>query len=218
MEKKESKEEIKFLGNKRKLDDNNLEQKEKNNNADKLLEQEEKNIFNILDSKIEDKNPEKHIITEEIEANICSKCGIKNKLISFGQFEDIYNYLLSNNINKKEELIKILKEKFKNIEFFKEKTICENCINNLLTEDIDIIIKFFSEEKEISKYNNLMNEYNINKNIPLNEDLDEKLENNNILNNKEKKENIPHITNNTGNLENANKININNIRIKHILI
>ena len=102
MEKNESKEEIKLLGNKRKLEHDNLEEKEiENNNKTQKQEENkklEKNKFIVFESpkkeQIKEKEIENKLFTTKIQGDICPKCGVNNKLIAFKKGEDIYNYII----------------------------------------------------------------------------------------------------------------------------
>ena len=219
MEKNESKEEIKLLGNKRKLEHDNLEDKEIANNNKILKPEENKKVekrFIVFESpkkeQIKEKEKEENkLFTTEIQGDICPKCGIKNKLISFRKGEDIYNYLLPKKSEINEEINKFVEEKYKNMEFTSEKKICENCLS-FITKDKDKLNQFFVGEKEINPNNNVIKKLDLNKNIDLNKETKEIVENkilNNTDNNKEKKIEIPNIVNNTQTQENKTTIGIN---------
>ena len=218
MDKNESKEEIKLLGNKRKLEHDDSEEKELiNNNKNNLLKKDENNIFNILDPAKEDITEEKdnvnQTISKEIEVMQCFKCGEKKDVFIFKKGEDIYNYFLSSNLDKKED-IKIMEEKFKNIEFTIDKKICKICLENLIKEDkVDLKLLFY-DEKEINPNNNIIKESSTTNNISLNEEVKEKTENNNTNdkkdnNYKDKKTEFQNILNNLEEKGNTNQLNIN---------
>ena len=97
------------------------------------------------------------------------------------------------------------------MEFTSEKKICENCLS-FITKDKDKLNQFFVGEKEINPNNNVIKKLDLNKNIDLNKETKEIVENkilNNTDNNKEKKIEIPNIVNNTQTQENKNTIDIN---------
>jgi len=218
MEKNELKEEIKFLGNKRKLDHDNSEEKDMENNIKSKPQEEkkvDKNKFIVFESPKKEppkeRETENKMFTTEIQGDTCPNCGIKNKLVSFKKGEDIYNYFLTKKSELNEEINKILEEKYKNMEFISEKKICENCLN-LFIKDKDKLNQFFCEEKEINPNKNVIKELDINKNIDSNKEVQEIVENkliNNTINNKEQNNDMANIINNPQTQENKNTIDIN---------
>ena len=188
MEEKE-KEELKLLGNKRKLEHENIESKnaeeEENNKINNIenkdiintTKEENKNNLNLINSPKEQNEKDKDLIIKENLEDICQKCGIKNKLISFKKGDDIYNYLLTNKKGNLEDIFILLEGKYKNYEFKSEKKICENCINDLIKNQINFE-QFFSKEPENNPNINIIKELEKNKNI----DLSKKSEN--IIDNK----------------------------------
>ena len=193
MDENESKDEIKFLGNKRKLDHENIVQKKDedekinqiinidNKDIINTSKEENKNNLNLVDSSANQSEKDKDLISKGTLDDICQICGMKNKLNIFKKVDDIYNYLLTNKKGNKEDIFKILEEKSKNYEFKQEKKICENCINYLV-KDKNIFEQFLSKEQDNNPNNNIIKELVINKNVDLNKKIENTLDNKNIVN------------------------------------
>ena len=220
METNESKEEIKLLGNKRKIEHENIGGKdEEKNKKNKLSEHQYDNKNDIINNSVQ-KNQEikKEEKLKEMEVGdiqteeICQKCGLKNKIFKFKKGEDIYNYLLINNLQIKDDIRKIIEEINKYIGFNKDKKICSSCIEELI-KDKDAFNKFFFEKKEINPNNKNIYENNINKNIEINTEYQRILEtqNINIIDNKSKEQKITNLFKLTNEQDNKNQNNINNL-------
>ena len=161
-----------LLGKKRKSElDNQINDIQINNytnendiiNSEKLKE-------NNLNSK-----QDKSILENESE-DICDKCNLKKKVLTFADIENMFKYLRQKNLNKSD--INEIFEKNKNSKFAQNKKICDECLN-ILVNDKTIFEKYIKDSKnendkvkEKNKINN--NEANIN----INDDD----ENNNIFN------------------------------------
>ena len=193
MDENESKDEIKFLGNKRKLDHENIvPKKDEDEKINQIInidnkdiinttKEENKNNLNLVDSSANQNEKDKDLISKGTLDDICQICGMKNKLNIFKKVDDIYNYLLTNKKGNKEDIFKILEEKSKNYEFKQEKKICENCINYLV-KDKNIFEQFLSKEQDNNPNNNIIKELVINKNVDLNKKIENTLDNKNIVN------------------------------------
>ena len=183
MEEIKQKEDIKLLSKKRKIEHDNLEEKEFGNNKDNIPEKDSeiqnleiKSLNNLKPQELEQEK-EKELIEEKINDDICSKCGLKSIIYFFKNGNDIYNYLLSKNFDNKEDIKKILEEKYRDKENKINKKLCENCINNLLSQEKDNFIKYIFDENEINSNNNIIKEIEKNENIELKEEIKQIVEN-----------------------------------------
>ena len=192
MEEKE-KEELKLLGNKRKLEHENLDSKndeEEGNNKINNIEikdiinttkEENKININLIDSSKNHNEINQDLAIKETLEDICQKCGIKNKLNSFKKGDDIYNYLLTNKKGNLEDIFILLESKYKNYVFKPEKKICDNCITDLIKDKINFA-QFFSNEPENNPNINIIKDLEKNKNIDSNKKIENSIDNKKLLN------------------------------------
>ena len=222
MDENESKEELKLLGNKRKIEHENFDPKnddEKDINKFNNIEnkdiinnttEENKNKINLGDSSQKKSEDDKKLDIKEPIEEICPKCGNKNKLYCFKKGEDIYNYLLANKKGEKNDIYLLLEEKYKNIEFNPEKKICEKCIDDII-KDKNIFMHFFSNEQQEAKAtnpeNNIIKELEKNKNVEQNKKI-ENLQDNKKMHVVMPNANIIEQMQNRNNLNNLNNLNI----------
>ena len=201
MEEKKPNEEIKLLGNKRKLEHDNFEEKEEDKN--KIAKLNENNDSINKDKQEQNKNDDKNevplsiekdkekekentkekVLIQEKEENvdICQKCNKKNKICVFKNGEELYNYLTSKNSGMNEDTKKLVEKKFKTVKFNQIPKVCENCMNNIILENKNTLTKLYSEDKKINPNNNLIKDNDINKNSPPNKDGKVLFENKKVL-------------------------------------
>ena len=170
------KKDVELLGHKRKKsNDENEEDKEKKeeNNTNKLpiiLDINKKEETHINDKKcqnnqkqeenkemsekknetivnMESKKQEKGIIEEK--EDLCGKCGIKKKTLSFKDIKSIFEYYSKNNAQISN--VKDIQLEYKNIIFDKNKNICRNCLDDLVKDKNSFLNFIYIKEKDDKK-------------------------------------------------------------------